>query len=171
MAETYSEQYQALYITKPPAKTQRMGVADKGVWFSYSQVLAGAAGDTILLAQLPPFSMLDLIRSWVSGEGMTAGATFSLGWQSYTDIDGVVQAASATGLYNVADVTNSTWVVRGGMQATDAGGGPDDQIPVIASRLKDFRNVTPVTLYATIGTQAPGVNCELRGVFVYYNVG
>jgi hypothetical protein len=168
MAETYSEQYQALYITKPPAKTQRIGVSPKVVWFSYSQVLAGTAEDTVLLAQLPPYSMLDLIQSWISGEGHTNGMTLSVGWQSYTDIDGVVQVASATGLYNAADVSDTTFVLTGGLQATAT---PDDQIPVIASRLKDFRNITPVVLFATFGGQVPSVTGELRGVFVYYNVG
>lgn len=168
MSETYSAEYQNLFISKPTVKTQRIGVAPKVFPWSYSQVLAGAADDTVVVAQLPPFSTLDLIASWISGEGHTAGMTLSLGWKAYTDSDGVVQAASATGLLNAADVSNTTFVLTGGMQATAT---PDDEIPVIASRLKAFNNVTPVDLYITFGTQAPGVNGELRGVFVYYNIG
>lgn len=168
MAETFSTEYTALYVTKPPAKQQRIAVSPKALPFDYTQVLAGTAADTCVLQQLPPFSQLDLILSWISGEGFTAGMTLSLGWKAYTDITGAVVAASATGLFNASDVSNTTFVLNGGMQATAT---PDDEIPVIAARLKDFQNVTPVDIFATFGTQAPGANARLRGVLYYLNIG
>lgn len=168
MAETYSTEYTNLFITKPATKTQRIGVSPKVFPFSYSQVLAGTAEDTCVIAQLPPFSTLDMIASWISGEGFTNAMTLSMGWKAYTDRDGVVQALSATGLFNAADVSDTTWVLTGGMQAT---GTPDDQVPVIASRLKEFHNMTPIDIYVTFGGQVPSATGELRGVLVYYNIG
>jgi hypothetical protein len=168
MAETYSTEYTNLFITKPVVKTQRIGVSPKVFPFQYSQVLAGTAEDTCVIAQLPPFSTLDLIASWISGEGFTNGMTLSVGWKAYTDRDGVVQALSATGLLNAADVSNTTFVLTAGMQATAT---PDDQIPVIASRLKAFHNATPVDIYVTFGGQVPSATGELVGVLYYYNIG
>ena len=168
MAETFSTEYTNLVITKPTVKTQRIAISPKAFPFDYTQVLAGTAADTCVLARLPAFSQLDLILSWISGEGFTSGMTLSLGWKAYTDSSGVVQAASATGLFNASDVSNTTFVLNGGMQATAT---PDDEIPVIAARLKDFQNVTPVDLFVTFGAQAPGANARLRGVFYYLNIG
>jgi hypothetical protein len=169
MAETYSTEYTNLFITKPPVKTQGLSVHPKVFPFAYSQVLAGDIGDTCVIAQLPPFATLDMVKSWISGEGFTATVTLSMGWKAYTDRDGVVQALSATGLMNVADVTDTTFVLTAGMNSND--GTFDDHIPVIASRLKAFHNVTPIDIYVTFGTAVPGLTGELVGVLYYYNIG
>lgn len=165
MAETYSTEYTALYVTKPVAKTQRQNVWLRGIPFNYTQVLAGTAADTVVLAQLPPFSMLDCVSSWIYGTGFTSGMTLSLGWKAYTDKDGVLQAASATGIFNASDVSNATFILTSGaqMQAT-----PDDEIPGV--RMKDFANATPVDLFATFGAQAPGASAVLQGVFYFLNI-
>lgn len=166
MAETYGLEYTNLYITKPAAKTQRNHVWLRGMPFNYTQVLAGTAADTVVLAQLPPFSMLDCVASWVYGTGFTAGMTLSIGWKAYTDKDGVVQAASAAGIFSAADVGNATFVLTGGLQAQAT---PDDEIPAV--RLKDFANMTPVDIYATFGAQVPGANAVLQGVLYFMNIG
>lgn len=169
MAETYSVEYTALHITKPAAKTQRQNVALRGRQFTYTQLLAGTAADTCKLVQLPPFSALDMVASWMRGAGFTATMTLSLGWGAYTDSSGVVQAASATGLINATDVSNATFILNGGMQVQATA---DDIIPeLIASPLKVFDNMTPVDIFATFNVVAPGANATLNGVFYFLNIG
>jgi hypothetical protein len=146
MAETYSAEYTALYVTKPPAKTKRQNVAMRVLPFTYTQVLTGTAADTCKIQQLPPFSMLFMPSCVFYHEGFTSGMTLSVGWGAYTDSAGVVQAASATGLLNAADVSNGTGMLHGGM---DSVATPDDFNPVATSILKDFDNVSPVDIYVT----------------------
>lgn len=165
MAETFGLEYTALYVTKPVAKTQRQHVFPRELPATYTQVLAGAAADTVVMQQLPPYSMLDMVMTWVYGTGFTSGMTLSLGWKAYTDMDGAVQAASATGLYNAVAVSNTTFVLNGGMFAQTT---PAVAIPVV--RLKDFRNVTPVDLFATFNTQAPGAAAVLQAMFYFSNI-
>jgi len=167
MSETYSLEYQALFLTKPAGKVNRVGVPLRRMPFTYTQVLAGTAADTVLLAQLPPLSELDLIASWFYFAGFTSGMTLSIGWTAYTDVNGVAQVASATGLFNASDVSNATGVLTGGMQAQAT---PDDELPAAAAVLKDFANATPVTIFATFNTQAPGAAAVLKGVLYYTNL-
>jgi hypothetical protein len=115
MAETYSSEYTALYVTKPPAKTQRQSVQIRVMPFTYTQVLAGTAADTVVIAQLPPFSQLYLPSCCFYMTGFTSGMTLSLGWKAYVDKSGVTQALSATGLINALDISNGTGFFMGGM--------------------------------------------------------
>jgi hypothetical protein len=167
MAETYSSEYTSLYISKPAGKVQRQHVFSRCQPFNYTQVLAGTAADTMVFAQLPPFSLLDLVASWFAGAGFTSGMTLSIGWKAYKDQDGVVQAASATGLYNASDVSNSTFVLTGGMQAQST---PDDSITEMTVRMKDFRNIEGVDLFATWGSQVPGAAATLQGMLYFSNI-
>lgn len=168
MAETASTEYTNLYITKPPVKTQRQHVWTRVEPFSYTQVLAGTAADTCLLAQLPPYSMLLLPSCVFYFSGFTSGMTLSIGWQSYVDKDGVTQAASATGLFNAAAVSNGTGMLHGGVITLST---LDDTNPVASSIAKDFANQTPVVIYATFGAQAPGANAVLSGYLMFANIG
>jgi hypothetical protein len=136
--------------------------------FTYTQVLAGTAADTVLLASLPPLSALLVPSCVFYHEGFTSGMTLSIGWQAYTDVYGVVQALSATGIINAADVSNGTGMLHGGMDSTAT---PDDFNPVATSIFKDFHNRTPVVIYATFGSQVPGANAILNGYLTYVNLG
>ena len=169
MAETYGAEYTALYITKPAAKTLRQSVWLRGSPFSYTQVLAGTAADTCVIVQLPPYSMLDLVTSWMKGSGFTSGMTLSLGWKAYVDGDGVTQALSATGLYNALDVSNTAFAIQGAMNVNST---PDDAITEMAALgYKNFNNSSPVDLYLTFGSQVPGAAATVNGIFYYLNIG
>lgn len=168
MATTYSTQYQNLYITKPPVKTQGQNSWMRVLDFEYTQVLAGTAADIVYLQQLPPFSRLYLPSCVFYHAGFTAGMTLSVGWGAYTDKDGVLQAASATGLFNAADISNGTGMLHGGMNSVAT---PDDFNPVVTSIMKDFANMTPVDIVATFNDQAPGANAVLNGYLVFRNIG
>lgn len=168
MATTYSTEYNNLYITKPVAKTQRQNVGLRALPFTYTQVLAGTAGDIVYLQQLPPFSQLFLTLSVFYFAGFTAGMTLSIGYSAYTDKDGVLQAASATGLFNAADISNGTGVLQSAMQAV---GTPDDQVPAVGAIMKDFQNQSVVDVFATFNDQVPGANAVLNGVLVFSNIG
>jgi hypothetical protein len=110
-----------------------------------------------------------MVLSWMRGAGFTAGMTLSLGWGAYTDKNGVLQAASATGLINATDVSNTTFVIHGGMQAQAT---PDDLMTeLISNPYKIFDNVTPVDLFVTFNDQVPGANATLVGKFVFDNIG
>lgn len=157
MAETYSVEYTSSYITVPRGNIY-MGTP-RYVNFSYTQAANGTAGDTILLAKLPPQSIVDMYRSWFAWAGWTSGATLSIGWRAYTDLDGAAQALSAAGLLNAVSLTaDGAWSHGMLVIAT-----PDDSNPVTA--IKDFNNRDEVILYATIGTQAPGAADTLSGSF------
>jgi hypothetical protein len=168
MAETFSLEYTQLYIQKPAAKTQRQHVWLRAQPWSYTQVLVGTAADTCVVAQLPPYSMLDLVGSWMKGSGFTAAMTLSVGWKAYTDQFGVVQAANANGLYNALDVSNTAFVVTGGMNSNAT---PDDSLTEMAALgYKDFQNASPVDLILTFGAQAPGVGATVHGIFKFMNI-
>jgi hypothetical protein len=168
MAETYSLEYTNLYITKPVVKTARQRIPMTVLPFSYTQVLAGTAADTVVLQQLPPFSQLYLPSCVFYFAGFTSGMTLSIGWKAYTDADGVVQAASATGLFNAAAVSNGTGMLHGGLISLAT---PDDTNPIAASIAKDFRNATPVDIFATFNAQVPGAAAVLSGYLVFGNIG
>jgi len=157
MAETYSVDYTSQYITVP-----RGNVYDGGFrfrYFGYTQAANGTAGDTILLVRLPPQSIVEMYRSWFAWAGWTSGATLSVGWKAYTDMDGVAQAASAAGLLSAVSLTaDGAWSHGMLVIAT-----PDDSNPVTA--IKDFNNRDEVILFATIGAQAPGAADTLSGSF------
>lgn len=168
MATTYSAEYTALHITKPAARTNHTGVGMRVLEFTYTQVLAGTAEDVCYLRQLPPFSTLYVPSCVFYHEGFTSGMTLSIGWGAYTDKDGVLQAASATGLINAADVSNGTGMLHGGL---DSVATPDDFNPVATSILKRFDNMTPIDIIATFGAQVPGAAAILNGYLVYSNIG
>jgi hypothetical protein len=166
MAETYSTQYNLLRVVSPRGKVAREAVLVRPKKADYTQVLVGTAADTVVLQVLPPQSALDMVLSWIYFTGFTAGMTLSLGWRAYKKTDGTIATASATGLYNVADVSNGTGILTGGMQAVAT---PDDNLPEV--RFKDFDNAEDVILFATFGTQAPGANAVLECMFYYQNMG
>jgi hypothetical protein len=168
MATTYSSEYQNLYITKPAVKTQRQNAWMRVLPFTYTQVLAGTAADIVYLQQLPPFSQLLLPACVFYFAGFTAGMTLSVGYSAYTDKDGVLQAASATGLFNAADVSNGVGMLTAGMQTAAT---PDDQNPVVGAVMKDFANMTPVDIFATFNDQVPGANAVLNGYLIFVNIG
>lgn len=167
MAETYSQEYNSLFLVRPAVKVQRYGVNVRMLPFTYTQVLVGTAADTMLLPPLPPLSMLLLPSCVFYFAGFTAGLTLSLGWQAYQDVNGVTVAANATGLFNAVAVSNATGILHGGMMSAAT---PDDINPVVASIMRDLNNATPVTLVATFGAQAPGVNATLLGYLIYANL-
>ena len=168
MAETYSVEYTNLYITKPPVKTMRQSVWMRVLPFTYTQVLAGTAADTVVLGQLPPFSQLFLPSCVFYFAGFTAAMTLSVGWKAYVDAQGVTQALSATGLFNAADVSNGVGMLHGGMQSAAT---PDDENPVVGAIMKDFNNSTPVDIFATFNGQVPGASAVINGYLVYGNIG
>jgi len=168
MATTYSTEYQNLYITKPAVKTPRQNVGMRYLPFTYTQVLAGTAADIVYLQQLPPFSQLLMPSSTFYFAGFTSGMTLSVGWGAYTDSSGVLQAASATGLFNAAAVSAGTGMLHGGMMTIAT---PDDVNEVVTSIMKDFANQTPVDIFATFNAQAPGVGAVLVGYLVFGNIG
>ena len=157
MAETNSVQFAAQYVTVP------RGNIYMGGWrfqdFDYVQAANGTAADTIRLVKLPPQSVLDMFRSWFEWSGWTSGATLSIGWAAYTTMEGAAVAASAAGLLSVVSLSvDGAWSHGMLVVAT-----PDDSLPVVGR--KDFNNRDEVTLYATIGTQAPGAADILNGSF------
>jgi hypothetical protein len=159
MAETYSTQYANAFISSPRGNNYAYGRAQRPFDFDYVQVATGTAGDTILLAKLPPHSTVDMYRSWFAWSGWTSGATLSIGWQAYTDEDGAVQALSAAGLLSAVSLTaDGAWAHGMLVVAT-----PDDSNPVVGRKV--FNNRTAVTLYATVGSQAPGAADILNGSF------
>jgi hypothetical protein len=159
MAETYSVQYAAAFVSAPRGNNYAYGRAQRPFDFDYVQAATGTAGDTILLAKLPPKSTVDMYRSWFAWSGWTSGATLSIGWQAYTDEDGMLQSASAAGLLSAVSMTaDGAWAHAMLVIAT-----PDDSIPVVGRKI--FNNRTSVTLFATIGTQAPGAADILSGSF------
>lgn len=168
MAETYSTEWTNLYRTSPVVKTMYMS-RDMGFRpFTYTQVLGGAAADTVLLAKLPAKSMLLLPSCVFYFAGFTAGMTLSVGWAAYTDVDGAAVAANATGLFSAADISNGTGMLHGGMQTVAT---PDDENPVAAAIMRDFNNRDEVTIFGTFNTQAPGANAVLNGYLVYVSAG
>lgn len=163
MAETYSQEYFNNFIAAPRGNNYAYGRSPKNMPVHYVQLLAGAAGDTILLGKLPPRSTLSMWQSLLRWTTFTSGATLSLGWQAYTDEDGVLQAASAAGLLNAVSLTVAgAW--NGGMLVVAT---PDDSLPVVDEKI--FNNRTEVTLFATIGAQAPGIGATLFGGLAFYS--
>lgn len=168
MAETYSTEWTNLYRTSPVVKTMYMSRGVGFVPFTYTQVLAGAAADTVLLGKLPPKSLLMLPSCVFYFAGFTAGMTLSIGWAAYTDVDGASVAADANGLFNAADISNGTGMLHGGMQTVAT---PDDENPVAGAIMRDFNNRDPATIFGTFNTQAPGANAVLNGYLIFVSAG
>lgn len=163
MAETYSVEYTNQFITRPGNKNYAYGARPRKQKITYTQVLAGAANDTILLMKVPPQSAISMFDSWLRWSTFTSGATLSLGWQAYKDQDGATQALSATGLLSAVSLTvDGAWSHGMLVVAT-----PDDSLPVPFDE-KEFNNREMVTIYATIGSQAPGVGAKLSGRICVY---
>lgn len=159
MAETYSVQYARAYTASPPGNNYGYGARPRHFDFDYVQAATGTAADTILLVKLPPLATVSMWNSWFEWSGWTSGATLSIGWQAYTDIDGVPVALSAAGLLSVVSMSvDGAWSHGMLVVAT-----PDDSPPVVGRKV--FNNRSAVTLYATIGTQAPGAADILNGSF------
>jgi hypothetical protein len=162
MAETYSVEYLAQFVSVPRGNSYAQGSRGRSMRFTYTQVLAGAANDTILLGQLPPHSIVSPWESWVRWTNATASATLSLGHQTYRDEDGVVVAASAAGILSAVLLTApGAWSHGLLVVAT-----PDDSLPVVDELVLNNRG--PVTIYATIGVAAPGIGMTLRGGLRFY---
>jgi hypothetical protein len=159
MAEFYSAQYTSSYISSPRgnvyAPKRPFNLGD----FDYTQVATGTAGDTILLIKLPQHSTVDMWRSWFEWSGWTSGATLSIGWQAYVDEDGVTQAASAAGLLSAVSLTADGGWSHGMLVVAT----PDDSKPVVGRKV--FNNRADLTLFATIGAQAPGAADIFNGSF------
>jgi hypothetical protein len=160
----FSQQYFDLYVARPPVKAQRQNISSPPLRFSYTQQTVGASGDTCLLQQLPPYSSLDLITSWLRGAGLTAGLTLSLGWSEYIDLDGVKQPANAAGLYSSATgVGGTVFVLSGGMKAFTVPASALGEMT--ASPVFEPRNRNPMDLFVTFAGQPPGAGATLQGVF------
>jgi hypothetical protein len=160
MATTYSDQYFQIYIKTPPAKAPPQRGHTLRV--TYTQQLAGAVNDTCFLQQLPPFSCLDLMTSWLRGRGFTSGMLLSLGWGAYLDNDGVRQPANPVGLYDSALVGNTAWILSGGWKVTLASTHALNEMT--ATPMIEFRNKTAIDLFATFGV-LPGAGASMMGVF------
>ena len=161
MAETYSAQYTIARRNAPPTtRNYADGSALKIYQWTYTQVLAGAANDTILLTVLPPFATLLMLSSAWQWDTFTATATLDLGWQAYTlDSDGSTVAADEDGLLDgLVLTTDSMWAAGVLLTAT-----LDDFKPIVYRKV--FGNRSEVTLYATIKIAAPGIAANLNGYF------
>ncbi|SRR5216684_1864166 len=162
MAETYGTEWTNAYITSPRVNNYAMGARKRAFRFNYTQVLAGAAADTILLMKLPPHSTISMYESWIRWATATATATLSLGWQAYTDEDATVQALSAAGLLSSILLTADGSWTHGVLSVSSIAAAQ----PVVSTKV--FNNRTPVTLYATIGVAAPGVGFTMEGRLAIY---
>lgn len=162
MAETYSSQYTNAYRNVPTGHNYADGRSAGIKLVDYTQVLAGAAADTILLFKLPPLSTLLMIDSAFWFDTFTATATIDIGWQAYTDATtGAATAADADGLIDgVLLTTASTWSHGMLLLAT-----PDDSVPIVNTKV--FNNRDEVTIFATILVAAPGVGANLHGLFKF----
>lgn len=161
MAEFYSAEYTIYHGTPIGGKVFGGFIGKRCQKFTYTQVATGTAADTILLITLPPKSILLMSDTRITFAGWTSGATLSLGWKAYTDVDGATVALSAAGLLSVVSMTtDATW-----LNGTLVMGTSDDSVPVVWE--KDFNNASEVVIYATIGTQAPGAADTLEGRFWY----
>jgi hypothetical protein len=160
MAEFYTTEYAASFVTEP--RGNNLGYHLLPLLFNYTQVANGTAADTILLRKVPPHGVIDMYASWIAWSGWTSGATLSLGWQAYKDEDGATVAASAAGLLSVVSLTSDGAWSHGMLVVAT----PDDSIPVVG--LKVFNNREPVTLFVTIGTQAPGAADTFQGMLACY---
>jgi hypothetical protein len=159
MAETYSVQYARNFTSAPPGNNYGYGARPRHFDFDYVQAANGTAADTILLVKLPPLATVDMWSSWFQFTGFAASTTLSIGWQAYTDSDGVAVNASAAGLLSaIAIDADGAWAH--GMLVV---GTPDNSPPVVGRKV--FNNRNAVTLFATIGTTAPGAADILNGCF------
>lgn len=161
MAETYSTEYTVLLQTTVGAKTYGPWQHMQSFPFTYTQVANGTAADTIILGVLPPRSCLCMHLCYFEWAGWTSGATLSVGWKAYRDLDGAAVALSAAGLLSAVSMSvDGAWA--GGMLVVAT---PDDSAPVVWK--KEFSSSTEVVIYATIGTQAPGAADTLAGELVF----
>lgn len=162
MAETYSAQWTNAFVSSPRGNNYGFGSRKRGFFFTYTQVLAGAANDTILLVKVPPHSQINMLESWFAFDTFTATATLSVGWAAYKDEDGATVSASAAGLLSAILLTNNGSWTHGMLSVAT----PDDSNPVVPYKICNNRE--PVTIYATIGVAAPGVGANLSGCLAVY---
>jgi hypothetical protein len=161
MAETLSVEYAAI-VSAPRGNVYGYGRSLRKLSINYTQVLVGAANDTILLARVPPRTTISMFDTWFRWTGFTSGATLSVGWQAYRDEDGVLVAASAAGLLSGVVLTApGSW--NGGMLIVAT---PDDSLPVVDEAV--LNNRSEVVIFATIGAQAPGIGAVLKGRLAIY---
>ena len=161
MAETYSAEYTAAYITTPPGNTYAYKTRKRTLQFSYTQVLAGTAADTIVLGKLPPKATIVMWESYFRWATFTSGATLSVGWKAYKDEDGTTQALAAAGLLSAVSLTTDGAWTHGILAST-----PAMSVPVVDEKV--LNNREEVTIVATIGSQAPGVGAKLSGRLAFY---
>ena len=161
MAETYSTEYTVQLQTTPGAKIFGPLLKLAAYPFTYTQAANGSIADTIVLAKLPPRSILLMHLCRFTWAGWTATATLDVGWKAYKAIDGTTTAASAGGLLTGVVLTSaSTW--NGGVLILAT---MDNSEPVVWR--KDFSNSEEVLIYATIGVAAPGAGDTLEGELVF----
>jgi hypothetical protein len=157
MAETYSTEYTVLLQSTPGAKTFAYG---SGLYihpFSYTQAANGSAGDTVILARLAPKATVHMHFCQFRFAGFAASTVLAIGWKAYRDVNGVTVAADDDGLINdISIASDGSWT--GGMLIVAT---PDDSAPIVW--VKDFNNMDPVLIFATIGTTAPGAADTLDG--------
>lgn len=161
MAETYSTEYTVQLQVTPGAKIFGPLLKLACYPFTYTQAANGSINDTIILAKLPPRSILLMHLSRITWAGWTATATIDLGWKTYKDLNGVAVADDPNGLLSAVVLTSaSTWF--GGMVVLAT---LDNSEPVVWR--KDFSNSEEVLIYATIGVAAPGAADTLEGELVF----
>lgn len=162
MAETYSVEYTNAFISSPRGNNYGYQSRPRSMPVNYTQVLVGAAADTILLGKLPPHSTISMWETWFRWATATATATLSVGWKAYKDEDGATVALSAAGLLSSILLTADGGWSHGMLVVAT----PDDSIPVVDDLV--LNNREPVILYATIGVAAPGVGMTLKGRVHFY---
>lgn len=163
MAIVYSVEYNAMRIAAPHGRVYAYETRKRSMPFHFlAQTAAGTAGDTWYLGTLPPRATVVMPETWIRWSTFTSGATLSVGWLAYKATDGSTTALSAAGLLSAVSLTvNGMWSHGMLVVAT-----PDDSLPVVYE--KDFDNMGEVSLYATIGAQAPGVGAILEGRIGFY---
>lgn len=162
MAIFESIEYARVNTTIPPGTNYAWGARPRQGYFSYVQVANGNIGDEINLMRLDcQRTVVEMFRTWLAWSAWTAGATFSLGWRAYTDMDGAAVVASAAGLLSgVALDVAGAWSHGMLVVAT-----PNDSLPVV--NIKAFNNRTPVVIYATINATAPAAADTFEGSIGY----
>ncbi len=104
-----STQYAGIYTTKPPAlvSTSTWHGRVRLAYFSHTQSGAGDAGSSVALCKIPGSCRLILPMSFFYVNWTTASATFDLGWDAYTGLDGTTVAADPDGLIDGLSVESA----------------------------------------------------------------
>lgn len=160
MTTQLSVQYTQLYSTVPatPLSSTDMHGVLRIAYFQSTQSGAGSAPSSIALVKLPPGRvrlLLGLSRAWI--DWTTASATFDLGWDAYTDLDGAAVSASSNGLVDGLNVdTAGYYNFEGALTAVKAKGGS-----------WDFQSKNGVVIRATSQDVALANNDVAHGYLVY----